>query len=208
MALRVIGSGLGRTGTKSLQSALAMLGFDPCHHMVEVFGRPDHLAHWVEAGAGRPKWDAVFEGYEAAVDYPAASFWRELAAYYPEAKIIHTLRDPDEWFESTQATIFTPNSPALREMAEGESLMGAFFRAFIGPLQAHLHDRAYMTEYFQRHTEAVRDAAPPERLLVYDIRQGWAPLCAFLGVDVPDAAFPAENSRAEFISRRIASGRG
>jgi hypothetical protein len=197
MALKVIGSGLGRTGTKSLQTALNMLGVGPCHHMVEVFAHPESVPLWIEAGAGRPNWDAIFSGYGAMVDYPGAAYWRELAAYYPDAKVLHTVRDPDQWFESTQATIFKPGSGANQT----EGPMAPFFKSFIGALQPHLNDRAYMTDYFVRHTEAVKAAIPAERLLVYEAGQGWAPLCAFLGVPVPAEPYPSENNRAEFIAR-------
>jgi len=111
MALKVVGSGLGRTGTKSLQTALNTLGLGPCHHMLEVFAHPESIALWIEAGAGRPNWEAIFADYHAMVDYPGAAFWRELADYYPEAKVLHSVRDPDQWFDSTQATIFAPGSP-------------------------------------------------------------------------------------------------
>jgi hypothetical protein len=204
MTLQVIGSGLGRTGTKSLQTALAMLGFGPCHHMVEVFARPESMALWIEAGAGRPRWDEIFAGFRSAVDYPSSAHWRALAAYYPAAKVLHTVRDPDEWFDSTQATIFSPHGMAVREMTEGLSVQAAFFKSFTGPLEGHLHDRAFLTDYFKRHTEAVQAEIPPERLLVYQARQGWAPLCAFLGVPVPDEPYPSENSRAEFMARSAA----
>ncbi len=201
MALKVIGSGLGRTGTKSLQTALNMLGLGPCHHMVEVFAHPESRDLWVEAGAGRPDWDAIFADYASAVDYPAAGFWRELAAYYPDAKVIHTQRDPDKWFESTQATIFAPGS-----MAEGaDGPMAPFVRAFLGDLIPHLHDRAYMVDYFLRHTEAVKAAIPAERLLIYQAGDGWGPLCAFLGLPIPDEPYPSENDRAEFIARQAAA---
>lgn len=200
MALKVVGSGLGRTGTKSLHAALNRLGLGPCHHMVEVFARPQSVPLWIEAGAGRPDWDAIFADFGSAVDYPSAAFWRELADYYPDAKVIHTERDPDEWFESTQATIFAPQSV---EAATGE--FRAFFDSFLGPLRAHLHDRAYMTDYFRRHTEEVKAAIAPERLLIYEAGQGWGPLCAFLGVPVRDEPYPSENSRAEFIARTRAA---
>jgi hypothetical protein len=196
MALKVVGSGLGRTGTKSLQTALNMLGFGPCHHMVEVFAHPESMALWIEAGAGRPDWDRVFAGYTSMVDYPGARYWREIAAYYPDARVLHTVRDPDEWFDSTQATIFSPDSPANRP-----GPAAAFFESFMGDFREHLHDRAFMTDYFRRHTEDVKKAIPPERLLVYEAGQGWAPLCEFLGVAVPDQPYPSENSSAEFIAR-------
>lgn len=202
MALDVIGSGLGRTGTKSLQTALNMLGLGPCHHMVEVFAHPDSMALWIEAGRGRPDWDAIFADYRSAVDYPGAAYWRELAAYYPDAKVIHTVRDPDKWFDSTQATIFAPDGLATRAMTAGDdSVPGAFFGSFSAAFRDHLHDRAFMTDYFRRHSEAVVATIPAERLLIYEAGQGWEPLCGFLGVPVPDDPYPSENSRAEFIGR-------
>lgn len=199
MALSVIGSGLGRTGTKSMQTALNMIGFGPCYHMVEVFQHPEHVALWIAAGAGKPDWDAIFAGYHSMVDYPGAAFWRELADYYPDARVLHTVRDPDQWFDSTQATIFAPSSPVFREG------MRPFIEAFMGDLINHLNDRAYMTDYFRRHTDEVIAAIPPERLLVYEVGSGWEPLCAFLGVSVPGEPYPSENSRADFATR-IAAG--
>jgi Sulfotransferase domain len=196
MALKVVGSGLGRTGTKSMQSALNILGVGPCHHMVEVFAHPESMALWIEAGKGRPNWDAIFDGYYSMVDYPGAHYWRELAAYYPDAKVLHTVRDPDQWFDSTQATIFAPDSAAV-----GDSERAEFFGSFVGPMRAHLQDRAYMTKHFLDHTEAVKATIAPERLLIYQAGQGWEPLCKFLGVPVPDVPYPSENSRAEFVAR-------
>jgi hypothetical protein len=197
MALKVVGAGLGRTGTKSLQTALNMLGFGPCHHMVEVFANPESMGLWIEAGAGRPDWDAIFKGYVSMVDYPGARYWRELAAYYPDAKVLLSVRDPDKWFDSTQATIFSPGSPV--DTAEG--VFAQFFASFAGEIIPHLHDRAFLTEHFRRHNEAVKAAIPPERLLVYEAGQGWGPLCDFLGVPVPQAPYPSENSTAEFVGR-------
>ena len=155
---------------------------------------------WIAAGAGKPDWDAIFAGYGAMVDYPGAHYWRELAAYYPDAKVLHTIRDPDEWFDSTQATIFNPQGMATRPGPLAE-----FFASFIGGFRDHMNDRAAMTDYFRRHDEEVRRSIPPERLLVYQTGQGWEPLCRFLDVPVPDVPYPNENSRAEFIARVQAS---
>src|SRR5579863_786748 len=161
MALKVVGSGLGRTGTKSLQSALNMLGLGPCHHMVEVFAHPESAKLWIEAAKGRPDWEAIFAGYQSVVDYPGAQFWRELTAYYPHAKVLHTVRDPDQWFESTQATIFAPEGAASRP-----GPMSEFFNIFIGEFGDHIRDRAFMTDYFRKHTQEVARTIPAERLLV------------------------------------------
>jgi hypothetical protein len=198
MALKVVGSGLGRTGTKSMQTALNRLGFGPCHHMVEVFAHPESMQLWVDASEGRPDWDLIFKDYQSMVDYPGAAHWRALADHYPHAKVLHTVRDPDKWFESTQATIFAPGGGA---QVGGESLRDRFFASFMGPMRAHLDDRAFMTDYFRRHTEAVKAAIPPERLLVYEVGEGWDRLCAFLAVPVPDQTYPSENSREDFIAR-------
>jgi hypothetical protein len=201
MALQIVGSGLGRTGTKSLQTALTMLGLGPCHHMVEVFEHPESMALWIEAGAGRPDWDAIFAGYRSMVDYPGAAYWRQLADYYPDAKVLHSVRDPDRWFESTQATIFAPNGGVDRALSEPDNPMAPFFRSFAGAFAEHVHDRVAMTDYFRRHTEEVKATIAPERLLIYEVGSGWDPLCKFFKVPVPVEPYPSENSRAEFQAR-------
>ena len=201
MTLKVIGSGLGRTGTLSLKRALEQLGFGPCHHMIEVFAHPDTLPLWVEAGQGRPDWGAIFGGYQAVVDHPGCNFWRELMDVYPDAKVIHTLRDPERWFESTQATIFSPQSG----VAVLPEPMREFFAMVTSGFEGRLNDRAFMVEYFKRHTEAVLASAPKERLLVFEASQGWEPLCAFLGVPVPETSYPRENSREDFQARAAAA---
>ncbi len=204
MTLKVIGAGLGRTGTMSLKLALEQLGIGRCHHMVEVFADPAQAPLWVEAANGRPDWEAIFAGFSAVVDYPGCAHWRELSVQYPDAKIILSLRDPDKWFDSVSTTIF---SPASRSRMLGgpmeEFFMGNIFRSFID----HVDDRAYMTAWFRRWNEAVIAEAPPERLLVFEAAQGWEPLCAFLGLPVPVAPYPRVNTREE-MQARMASGDG
>ena len=203
MALKIVGSGLGRTGTKSMQTALGMLGFGPCHHMVEVFMHPESMTLWVDAGEGRPDWDLIFKDYQSMVDYPGAAYWRQLADHYPDAKVLHTVRDPDKWFESTQATIFSPmNRPSTT--GSSDDMRVRFFNSFMAPMREHLDDRAWMTDHFRRHTEEVKAAIAPERLLIYEVGEGWDRLCKFLGVPVPDEPYPSENSREEFIARSAA----
>ena len=205
MALESVGAGLGRTGPKSLQTALGMLGFGPCHHMVEVFAHPESVPLWIAAGAGRPDWDAIFKDYRSMVDYPGAAYWRELADHYPDAKVLLSLRDPDQWFDSTQATIFAPGGGVDQAMANPDSPLAAFFHSFSGKFSAHIHDRAGMTDYFRRHNAAVKAAIPPERLLVYEVGSGWEPLCRFFGVPIPAEPYPSENSRADFQARVAAA---
>jgi len=181
----------------SLKHALEQLGFAPCHHMIEVFQHPDSVPLWIEAATGKPDWDAIFADYGAAVDYPTALFWRELAAHYPDAKIIHSVRDPERWFESTQETIFAPGSLAV--MLDGP--MKDFFAMFRREFGDKINDRNFMVDYFKRHTDEVIRTIPPQRLLVFEAKQGWEPLCKFLGVPEPATPYPSENSREEFKAR-------
>jgi len=204
MALKIVGSGLGRTGTKSLKTALEMLGFNPCHHMMEVFAHQESIPLWIAAAEGRPDWDAIYGDYQATVDYPGCAFWRQLADHYPDAKILHSVRDPEQWFESTQATIFAPGGPV--DSFQGP--MGRMFEGVFAHLRDKLHDRAFMIDHFKRHTDEVLKAFPAERVLVYDVKEGWEPLCRFLGVPKPAEPFPSENSRAEFRARMAAGGPG
>jgi hypothetical protein len=198
MALKIVGTGLGRTGTKSMQTALAMLGFGPCHHMVEVFQHPESMQLWIDAGEGRPDWEAIFNGYNSTVDYPSAAYWRELTSYYPDAKVLHTVRDPDQWFDSVHATILAPDGLSRRG---GDDVRAQFFASVLRRLPSQPDDRAVMTDHFRRHTQAVMAAIPPQRLLVFRMGEGWERLCRFLGVPVPAEPYPSENSRAEFIDR-------
>jgi hypothetical protein len=200
MALKVIGAGLGRTGTLSLKLALEHIGYGPCYHMSEMFGAiRREMPLWIAAGHGQADWDAIFDGYQATADYPGCTYWRELATKYPEARIILTTRDPDSWFESVSATIF---SPGHRARFESNPAMAEFFglTVFAG-IADILDDRAAMTEHFRRWNQAVIDEVPPERLLVYAPGDGWGPLCGFLGVPVPAAPYPRVNSREEITER-------
>ncbi len=204
MALKIVGSGLGRSGTMSMKLALEQLGFGPCHHMIEVFQHPETMALWVDAAEGRPDWDLIFKDYASMVDYPGCRYWRELADFYPDAKVLHTMRDPDEWFDSTQATIFAPGSFADNPPPHLEKFFG-FLRSDFG---GNIHDRASMTDYFRRHSAAVEATIPKERLLVYEAGEGWQRLCAFLGVPVPETPFPHTNTSEEFRARVAASRDG
>ncbi|HEY6455538.1 MAG TPA: sulfotransferase [Steroidobacteraceae bacterium] len=201
MPLEVIGAGLGRTGTVSLKLALEQLGFGPCYHMTELLMHPDHAAGWVRAADGHPDWEGIFSGYAATVDYPGCSFWRELARRYPSAKVLLSVRDPDQWFESTQATIFSDASSAT---LNASPLRGFFEKTVWRDLSDRVHDRAFMVELFRRHNAEVERTIPKERLLVYNVTQGWTPLCNFLGAPIPDNPFPCTNSRDEYAARSAA----
>lgn len=197
MPLSVIGAGLGRTGTLSLKAAIDQLGFGPCFHD-PVSSTSVHL--WRARSSRSLDWDAILSGYRAAVDLPICFFYRELSEKYPSAKVILTVREPQAWFESTQQTIFAPRTMAdmLRLSGEARRYLADMFSTAFGP---RLHDSIAVISAYERHNAEVQRSIPAHRLLVYEVRQGWAPLCAFLEVPVPDAPFPALNSRQEFRTR-------
>lgn len=206
MSLQVIGSGFGRTGTASLKIALEKLGFGPCHHMTEIFGHPEQVATWQAYVAGQPvDWGKFFEDYRSQVDWPGALAWRELAAAYPDAKVIHSVRPEDSWWASFSATI----AQLISTYRDNDTLpphsiamMGAMETAFANQIfRGPCTDRDVALAAYRKHTEAVRAAIPPGRLLVYDVAEGWEPLCAFLGVAVPEEPFPRTNSTEEFLQR-------
>jgi hypothetical protein len=202
MPLAVIGSGFGRTGTASLKRALETLGFGPCHHMEEVMGHPEQVAHWQAFVAGQPvEWDQVFDGYRSQVDWPGAHVWRELAVAYPAAKVIHSQRPEDSWWKSFSSTIGklfairkdVPLPPHVMAMMDAMEI--AIIEQTFGGQPI---DREVALAAYRRRAEDVRAAVPPERLLLYDVKEGWEPLCAFLGVPVPAEPFPRINSSEEF----------
>ena len=203
MSLAIIGSGFGRTGTASLKRALEILGFGPCHHMEEVlFVHPETVPYWQAIIAGeRVDWAKVFSAYRSQVDWPGAHVWRQLADAYPEAKVIHTLRPEDAWWKSFSATIGKlleiykqlPAPPHVIAMMT--AMEDAIVQQTFG---CPPNDRAGVLAAYRRRTEEVRAAIPRDRLLVFDVSEGWEPLCVFLGVPVPREAFPRVNSTAEF----------
>jgi len=195
MPLKVIGAGLGRTATFSLKFALEHLGLGPCYHMSEVFaGARRNVPLWLEVVKGRPDWDAIFDGYQSTTDYPACSYWQELTEYYPNAKVVLTVRDADSWFDSVSETIFSEQMQgSLAGTPVDEMMRGVIFDVF----GARVKDRGFMTNWFKSRNQAVIDALPAERLLVYSPKDGWGPLCSFLGIAVPDGPFPRINSRDE-----------
>jgi hypothetical protein len=204
MALRLIGAGFGRTGTLSLKVALEQLGFGPCYHMTEVLLAPESMALWVRAAEGKPDWETIFKGFTSTVDFPGCTFWRELSQFYPAAKVLLSVRDPEKWFESTQATIFSEHAIGmLSGIPPMKEFMSNVTWSHFGD---HIHDKDFMMAAFKRHNAEVERTIPKDRLLVYEASEGWAPLCKFLDVPVPDAPFPRINSREEMAALIASQG--
>ena len=201
MTLEVFSAGFGRTGTMSLKLALEALGFGPCHHMDEVARNAGtQIPLWNAAHAGRPDFAAIYRGYKAAVDWPTAAFWREIAEAYPRARVILSTRSAESWCTSFSETILkTMSAPetwpepvrAWFEMVAG---------VVIGRSLGNRTDRDSLIATFNAHEAAVKAAIPRARLLVFDVREGWEPLCRFLDRPVPSNPFPRTNSKEEFFA--------
>jgi Sulfotransferase domain len=217
--LEVIGAGLPRTGTLSLKTALERLGFGPCHHMFEIYAHLELVDRWSSVPTTRAGWERVFAGYRSSVDWPASFFWREQATAFPQAKVILTVRDPDRWYASLR-TMVSLRAEAMAADDPSQTAAGFFEARFarlqpllgrivcgtfgdVRPFPDWVPGQEQAVEAFERHASAVRDGLPADRLLVFDVRQGWEPLCAFLDVAVPDEPFPRLND-AEAIKRTFA----
>jgi hypothetical protein len=165
--------------------------------MHEVFQRPEHSDLFLAAARGDADWDAIYDGFDATVDWPGAAFWRELTVQYPDAKVLLTTRDAQEWYDSYAATIRQPIlsgelgtwSDMVREVIVERDFGG------------EPDDRDHLVAAFEQHNDDVIATIAPDRLLVYQVTQGWEPLCAFLDLPVPDAPFPHSNDRASWAAR-------
>ncbi len=195
MTMQVIGAGFGRTGTASLKLALEQLGFGPCYHMTEVFEHPESVPMWVEAAKGNPDWDTIFNGYKACVDFPACTHWRTLMDAYPDAKVLLSVRDAGRWFDSVNETIM---GPKVVEFTRNSPLWEMMKRNIYDLFDGRIDEREHMIECFNRHVEEVKSTVPADRLLVFEAKMGWQPLCDFLGVEVPDHPYPHVNTREDF----------
>ncbi|MCC6315191.1 MAG: sulfotransferase family protein [Thermomicrobiales bacterium] len=217
MTLEVIGAGFPRTGTMSLKTALERLDFAPCGHMSGLFRAPSRSDAWLDAWERTLRgesvdWPVVIRDDRAAVDAPVCVFWRELATAYPEAKVILSVRDPEQWYESARQTVWLSSGTSIdlrqferyplrmqRNIMRVVEMVRTIF--WDGALGGRFDDREQAIAIYEAHNAVVRAALPPERLLVWDVAQGWQPLCDYLGVSVPDEPFPQVNDREAFLAR-------
>lgn len=200
----VIGAGFGRTGTLSLKAALEQLGFGPCYHMYELLGHLDHAPHWNTALDGEVTALRIpLEGYRATVDWPGCALWSELCDLYPDAKVVLSVRPPERWYASFRETI-----GALLDAGHPTDVPEAFVPVF-EMSDRLVRDRSFGRDFdvddvdrvicaYKAHNDAVRAGVASERLLEFDVAAGWAPLCAFLDVPIPDTEFPNVNDREQF----------
>ncbi|KAL5362407.1 P-loop containing nucleoside triphosphate hydrolase protein [Aspergillus floccosus] len=203
--LKIIGAGYPRTGTLSLCEALETLGYN-CHHMDKIFldeSQDPGIFTRAYTTKSPPDWDEVYRNYDAAVDCPSMAFWEDLFQKYADAKVILTTRDPNAWYDSVGMTIYQ------RSLKEGVNwplrLLKAreMSRAIVkdGVLKEYT-DKEAMLRQFQEHIVRVQEIVPPGQLLIFDSRQGWEPLCRFLGAAVPKGRpYPHTNRAGEFADR-------
>ncbi|MCP4385411.1 MAG: hypothetical protein GY798_29030 [Hyphomicrobiales bacterium] len=201
MSLQIIGSGFGRTGTMTMKQALGVLGFGPTHHMTEIMANPDQLRHWKSIFSGADvDWADVFDGYRSQVDWPGASCWQQSIIAFPEAKVIHTERPEEDWWASFDGTIgkFFSLSDQLELPSEFREIFATMKDGFLKDTFTDFTDRASAIAAYRDNNRKVREIVPADRLLVFNVADGWEPLCRFLGVPRPDTAFPHHHPRQEF----------
>ncbi|WP_146589725.1 sulfotransferase family protein [Puniceibacterium confluentis] len=200
MALEIIGAGFGRTGTYSLKAALEQLGFGRCHHMSEVINDPGQIQAWSDVAEGRPDFDAIFSGFRSAVDFPVSAYWQDVLGVTPGAKVILSHRDAEDWYGSFSQTIL----PLILDREAWPQNLVPWFamieKVIIGKALGGCTDRAGILRAYRANETAARELEAQGKALVFGVRDGWGPLCRFLGVEVPDAPFPKTNARADFFA--------
>ena len=195
--MQVIGAGLGRTGTNSLKLALERLLGGPCYHMFELFQRPQDVAAWQAAVDGNPvDWDALLNGWVATVDWPGAPVFEQMAAAYPDALVLLSIRDGEAWYRSMNETIFALMRTAPE--AEPNPLQNLVRAEFSKWLTLEFDDKAKTIAAFNRHNERVRAAVPAHRLVEWETGDSWQPLCEALELPIPDEPFPHANASDDF----------
>ncbi len=224
MSLKVLGTGMPRTGTSSLKTALEILGYGNCAHMEGLFGNARKTTQWVELfERGTTNFKDLFNGYQSSTDFPGCLLYEKLLAAYPDLKIIHGSRDPEAWYESMLTTVYAavPHTEADREANRKKGEGSPKFRtigAALSLVDVYLFQQYFRGEFLHkektlaRYTafqDEVRTRVPAHQLLEFNVREGWAPLCAFLEVPVPETEFPFRNKRKDFqeqIGKMLASG--
>lgn len=213
MSLKIIGTGLGRTGTKSLKLALEQLLVGKCFHMIELLANTERIKYLKKGyKSGNYDWDALFEGYIATVDYPTSLFYEDLLVKYPNAKFIHTQRDSESWYASVRETIYRGKPKDAKDIIR---LMWNMLRSsdmrkvapvfqfndkliWDGQFKGQFEDKATAIKIYEAHFERIKATIPADKLLVFKVQDGWKPLCEFLGLPIPQSPFPNTHQRNNF----------
>ena len=213
MPIKIIGAGFPRTGTNTLRESLELLGFRKTYHMKQLLVHPENLHYWSTLKAtGTTNWEALYDGYEATVDFPCYPWYKQHMKQYPDAKVILSTRPFEKWYTSFYSTIWqSQNPPESERIAMGEriassprlqSVMQVMGLAKQTINEEHFQgkflDKEFMEKIFNDHNEEVKNYVPANKLLIYDVCEGWEPLCNFLNVNVPTEALPHTNKKEDF----------
>lgn len=216
--MRVLVLGMCRTGTTSISSALRKLGYTP-HQMRDVLMKPSELALWQKAinvtllppqdrpakqrGQSpytRPDFDKLLGEYDAVMDLPGCIFAKELIEAYPDAKVILTKREYEDWEQSMQESIWCLDTwklftlcrtLSITQLAPLMRLVHTIFRVHNG----NNYGGPVARSAYEKHYSTVRSLVPSDRLLELDTDADltWGPMCEFLGVGVPKEQYPKLN---------------
>jgi len=201
--LEVAGAGFGRTGTHSLGLALEKLGFGPCYSLPEVAKNPGHTKIWKDAMDGKQvDWNHLFNSYKSAVEWPAAAFINELVRYFSKAKFILTRREPGSWYESASETIFEGLELSAHNPDPIKRKTSSMKRQLIleHTFEGKYWNKEHAIAIYERHIQRVTEIVPQERLLHFDVKDGWGPLCEFVQKPTPQEPFPWLNERKVFMA--------
>jgi hypothetical protein len=214
--MKLIGAGMPRTGTLTQKLALEELGLGPCYHMVDVLADLDQAPLWERALDGESPWPQLLDGYNAIVDWPGGYFYRELLDFYPDAKVLLSVREPQSWERSMRRTVWAVRhgESLIRLLSSAQAHVDPQWRGFLrmidrlvwegqGSFAGGHSEPRELIESMHRHNDQVKRHVPAERLLVWSVQEGWEPLCEFLERDVPDVPFPHVNDTSEFVNRII-----
>ena len=210
--MKIICAGVGKTGTKSIAKALRHLGLTVFDWEEQTF---DFQDHWVDVFQNGAQLDVkrVYQHAGAIVDAPGNFFWEEILEAYPDSKVILSEREEDSWLKS-----------AVNQLQVIEAVIS---RRFLCVLSTTSRKRLFVTysvinalvgsanpksgfilrKRYREHNHRVKSLVPPEKLLVYNVKQGWKPLCDFLGCEVPTVAFPHENIKGEIAEAPLSETR-
>ena len=202
-SIKVIGVGLGRTGTTSIQRALEVLGYRAYNFEAVIYN--EQFNEWREVVEGKEAdWHALFDGYDSSISWPACFFYQELLTVYPNAKFILTVRDPERWAESVGRVITNfPKLKPFRFIPRVRAMLNLMETLVIPRFGSFDPDKSHLMGVIEQHNAAVKKAIPPEKLLIYEVQEGWEPLCTFLGHPLPDAPFPYENQGDNFVKQLL-----
>ena len=198
--MKVICAGIPKTGTKSISKALRFLGFTVFDFEEQNL---DFFDHWVDVfqNGTKPDIKRVYQHAEAIVDVPGTFIYEEILEVFPDCKVILSEREEDSWVNSlvNQLNQLQPRlnklallSPTARKLV---NVLEYYWNAIVG---SHNPKCTYVfRKRYRIHNHRVKSIVPADKLLVYNVKQGWKPLCDFLGCKVPTVPFPHENIRGE-----------